>query len=606
MLEIKNLTYLYPNTDQPALQDIHFSLAEGEILLVAGGTGSGKSTLCYTLGGLVPHFYRGQLTGGVLFNDHSLREVSLRQWVQQVGLLLQNPFNQLSAARMTVFEEVAFGLENLGVPRAEMQERITAVLAQLRITELAQRSPYHLSGGQMQRVALACMLVLRPKLLVLDEPTAQLDPQSTREVLAILHQLAKQGSTIVIATHKLAIVSSIATHALILHQGRIACFGTARMVLSDLRLPYWNIEPPIYVPIAARLGLEPPYPTTHQQAVDAFSTNKLTVTPMGKMADQWPFNASANASAPPSQEEGGISLHNTGPMRLPLMTSAMDVPVNGSQAQAFASTMPVVVETLHFTYPGQIDALRGVSLTLKPGRITALIGGNGAGKSTLSRMINGLQRPTAGTVRIGFWKTSEYSVSELARWVGYLYQHPDEQLFKGTIAEEVAFGPQNFGWEEDKIQNAVQRALRLTDLTDMADAHPQDLHPTTRRWVALASVLAQRTPVLILDEPTTGFDLADMQRMSALLNTLKRASYTILLISHDMQFIAEHADDIYLMAKGQLIAQGNAHTLFRDQHTLQQANICPAPIIQLANALHFGPQIVTATEFVDAAKAKMG
>ncbi len=601
MLELKKLTYLYPNTEQPVLQDIRFSLDKGQILLVAGSTGSGKSTLCHALGGVVPHFYRGELTGDVIFEGRSVREVSLREWVERVGLLLQNPFHQLSAARGTVFEEVAFGLENLGVPRTEMQERITAVLEQLRSTELAERSPYHLSGGQRQRIALASMLVLRPKLLVLDEPMAQLDPQSTHEVLAILHQLAKEGTTIVMSSHKLAAASRIATHALVLHKGRIARFGAARMVLSDLRLPYWNIEPPIYVPLAARLGLEAPYPTTHEQAAQDFSTNKLTLTPMGNMADQWPFNA----SAPTSQEDGGISLRNTGPMRLPLMTSAMNVPVNGPQAQAFASTMPVIVEKLHFTYPGEVEALRGVSLTLKPGRITALIGGNGAGKSTLSRMINGLQRPTAGTVRIGFWNASEYSVSELARWVGYLYQSPDEQLFKSTIAEEVAFAPQNFGWEEDKIQKAVQRALNLTDLADIADVHPSDLHPTTRRWVALASVLAQRTPVLILDEPTTGFDLADMQRMSTLLNTLKRASYTILLISHDMQFIAEHADDIYLMAKGKIIAQGNAQTLFRDKKTLQQASVSPAPIIRLANTLDFGKQIVTASQFVDAAKAKM-
>ena len=600
MLEIKNLTYSYPNTDQPVLQDIHFSLHEGQILLVAGGTGSGKSTLCYALGGLVPHFYRGELTGDVVFDDRSLREVSLRQWVQQVGLLLQNPLNQISGLRMTVFEEVAFGLENLGVPREEMQERVATVLEQLSIAELAARSPFHLSDGQIQRVALACMLVLRPKLLVLDEPTAQLDPAGTRDLLAILRQLVKQGCTIVIASHKLALVSSIATHALILHQGRIARYGAARMVLSDLRLPYWNIEAPIYVPIAARLGLEAPYPTTYQQAVQAFSTNKLTLTPMGKMADQWPFNV----SAPASQETGGVSLRNTGPMRLPLMTSAMDVPINGPQAQAFASTMPVIIEKLQSTYPGEIEALRGVSLTLKPGRITALIGSNGAGKSTLSRTINGLQRPTAGTVRVGFWNVSQYSISELAKWVGYLFQRPDEQLFQRTVAEEVAFGPQNFGWEEDKVQKAVKRALSLTDLTDIADAHPQDLHPTTRRWVALASVLAQRTPVLILDEPTAGFDLEEMQRMSALLNTLKRASYTILLISHDMQFVAEHADDIYMMANGKIIAQGNATTLFGDEQSLQQANLSPAPIMQLANALDLGEQIVTASQFVEAAKAK--
>ncbi|MDQ4078225.1 MAG: energy-coupling factor ABC transporter ATP-binding protein, partial [Chloroflexota bacterium] len=243
LLQTTNLTYHYPDTDSPALRDVSLSLPHGEILLLAGGTGSGKSTLCYALAGFVPHFYGGAIQGDVTLGGRSMRESALGEWVQHVGLVLQNPFNQISGARMTVFEEVAFGLENLGVPRAEMGERVSAVLEELEIAHLANRSPYALSGGQMQRVAIASILVLQPALLVLDEPTAQLDPEGTQEVFAVVRTLAEQGASVVLATHKLAEAADLGTRALILERGTVALEGGTRTVLTDPRLPDWHVEP---------------------------------------------------------------------------------------------------------------------------------------------------------------------------------------------------------------------------------------------------------------------------------------------------------------------------------------------------------------------------
>jgi energy-coupling factor transporter ATP-binding protein EcfA2 len=333
MLQLSHLTYIYPDTDTPVLHDITFSLEAGDILLLAGGTASGKSTLCYALAGFVPHFFKGEMAGEVRLAGRSTQECALGEWVQQVGLVLQNPFNQISGARMTVFEEVAFGLENLGVPRAEIGPRVEAVLETLEIAHLADRSPYALSGGQMQRVAIASILVLRPRLLVLDEPTAQLDPEGTEEVFTVVRALAEQGATVVLATQQLAEAASFVTHALVLDRGRVALLGVAREVLSDPRLPEWRVEPPVYASLAARLNVSPPLPVTYEQALPVFR--------------QLDSSSWANTSHQPPRER----------KQMPPVPPATPTPVE--------------VHDLVFTYPSGVTALRGVSLRLEPGQVTA-------------------------------------------------------------------------------------------------------------------------------------------------------------------------------------------------------------------------------------------
>ncbi len=247
-----------------------------------------------------------------------------------------------------------------------------------------------------------------------------------------------------------------------------------------------------------------------------------------------------------------------------------------------------------------MEALRGVSLRLEPGRIAALVGSNGAGKSTLSRTLNGMLRPQGGTIRVGEWLVSEHPTSELARRVGYLFQNPNDQLFKSTVEAEVAFGPRNLGFDEEATEAAVVQALALTGLAALREMHPYDLQLEQRRWVALASVLALGAPVLVLDEPTTGMDLGGKQRMAALLAGLKAAGYTLLVISHDMQFVAEQAEHLFVMAGGQIIAEGAPGALFADEALLARADIAAPPVARLARALGMGQSVVRADDFVEA------
>ncbi|MCE9645852.1 MAG: energy-coupling factor ABC transporter ATP-binding protein [Chloroflexi bacterium] len=234
-INLQNVTYKYPLTKTPVLQNINLQVNEGEFIAVVGPNGAGKSTLCYTLAGFVPHFFKGEISGSVEVAGRESSKSTLDEWVRNVGLAFQNPFNQISGAKYTVFEEIAFGLENNGVPREEIKPRVEEALSLTDISDLADRSPYSLSGGQQQRVALTSILVMRPKLLVLDEPTSQMDPIGTREVFGVVRKMAEGGMTVVMVEHKMEWIAQFADRVIALQDGKILLEGKPNELLtSDL------------------------------------------------------------------------------------------------------------------------------------------------------------------------------------------------------------------------------------------------------------------------------------------------------------------------------------------------------------------------------------
>ena len=234
-INLQNVTYKYPLTKEPVLQNINLQIQEGEFVSVIGPNGAGKSTLCYALAGFVPHFFKGEISGEIEVDGKLSSKSTLDTWVLNVGLAFQNPFNQISGAKYTVFEEIAFGLENIGVPRDEMKKRVEDAMSLTGISELADRSPYSLSGGQQQRVALTSILVMRPRLLVLDEPTSQMDPIGTREVFGVVRKMAEEGMTVVMVEHKVEWIAEFADRVIALKEGQILLEGKPNEVLtSDL------------------------------------------------------------------------------------------------------------------------------------------------------------------------------------------------------------------------------------------------------------------------------------------------------------------------------------------------------------------------------------
>ncbi len=281
IVTLQNVTYKYPLTREPALQNINLQVNEGEFIAIVGPNGAGKSTLCYTLAGFVPHFFRGELTGAVEVAGMQLHDSTLSEWVLNVGLAFQNPFNQISGAKFTVFEELAFGLENIGVPREEMRRRVEDAMRLTGISDLADRSPYSLSGGQQQRVALTSILVMQPKVLVLDEPTAQMDPVGTREVFGVIHKMATRGMTVILVEHKVEWVAQFADRVIALKDGQILLDDIPSKVLTSPLLPENGFGISRYTAVARKaqeIGLwkREQLPVTLEEAVQGFTPRLAT------------------------------------------------------------------------------------------------------------------------------------------------------------------------------------------------------------------------------------------------------------------------------------------------------------------------------------------
>jgi energy-coupling factor transport system ATP-binding protein len=277
IVNLRNVTYKYPLTDVPVLQNISLQVEEGEFVALIGPNGAGKSTLCYSLAGFIPHFFKGELTGIVEVAGAESHNSTLSEWVLNVGLAFQNPFNQISGAKYTVFEELAFGLENIGIPREEMKTRVEDAMKLTGIRDLADRSPYSLSGGQQQRVALTSILVMQPKVLVLDEPTSQMDPIGTREVFGVIRSMAERGMTVILAEHKVEWIAQFADRVIALKEGEILLDGTPSQVLTSPLLPTNGFGVSRYTSVARRakeidLWKDEKLPITLDEAVDGFSS----------------------------------------------------------------------------------------------------------------------------------------------------------------------------------------------------------------------------------------------------------------------------------------------------------------------------------------------
>lgn len=262
--------------------------------------------------------------------------------------------------------------------------------------------------------------------------------------------------------------------------------------------------------------------------------------------------------------------------------------------------MKISINDLHFTYPGGVEALRGISLEIESGEQVAIVGQNGAGKTTLVRHFNGLLQPTSGSVRIGDWDTREHSVAKLASRVGYVFQNPDEQLFSRDVLTEVAFGPKNLGYEKDKVDELVKRALSLTELSDKTETNPYDLTPAWRKMVALASVIAMDTPILIFDEPTTGQDAVNIGRIVNVISELKKEGKTVVTITHDIDFCAENFERVIALSNGQVLLDGPARDVLGREEILAQTYVEPPQLTRLGKLLGFKNTVIAQEEFMQA------
>jgi energy-coupling factor transport system ATP-binding protein len=501
-----------------------------------GRAGAGKSTLCALCAGFIPNFYNGSFSGSALIDGQNVVERAVADLVRHVGLVGSNPFSQISGARFTVYEEIGFGLENLGLLRDEIVERIEWAIDAMQLGELRDRSPYALSGGQQQRLVLAATLAMRPPVLVLDEPTAQLDQPSIESLADLLRGLARGGTTIFFAEHRLEWAAELAERVLVLDEGQLIADGPPAEVLTNPALRERKIgwpRPALLAERARSHGLWPagrPLPVTLAGLVQGLRDAQQPT------ADRRPLTTDG-ASA---------GLTNLADTNLESPGQPPQQPVVGRQS-------PIIqVENVRFSYPSGVEALRGVSLSIGAGERIALLGRNGAGKSTLLRHLNALLLPASGRVTVANVDTRKTTVATLARHVGIVFQDIRNQLFARTVRDELRFGPRNLGYSASEIEAMVERAMERLGLSEVADVHPYDLPPALRRLVAVGAVLALESDVLILDEPTAGLDNPSITRLHDLAYDLAARGKTIIVVSHDLDFCFEALDRVILLKDGQV------------------------------------------------------
>jgi energy-coupling factor transporter ATP-binding protein EcfA2 len=523
LIHLDRVTYLYPDQTLPALADFSVEIRPGEFVLVVGPSGVGKSTFLRSLNGLVPHFYGGVWAGRVaVFGRDPVAEAP-RGMADLVGFVFQDPEAQFVVD--TVEDELVFAMENFALPPATMRKRVEEVLDQMALAHLRRRRISTLSGGERQRVAIAAVLALQPDVLVLDEPTSQLDPQAAEEVLVALRHLNEDlGLTVILSEHRLERVIQYADRILYMPAlGAKPFLDQPRIVASQLPL-----VPPL-VDLGRRLDWRP-LPLTIKE---------------GRAHAKALLDRLAQAAGPES-------------VLLPTNGNG-----HGATASPVASLGAALIELrdVSYSYNGR-PALRGVNLEVRQGEFVALMGRNGSGKSTLLKQIVGLLKPDGGRVIVAGQDTRRATLEDITRTVGYVPQHPGSLLFSETLAGELAFTQRGHGLPADASR--ARALLDRLELGGLAGRNPRDLSGGEQQRAALAAILIADPQVILLDEPTRGLDYIQKHALAGLLSELKAEGRAIVMATHDVELAAACADRVVLLSEGQVVVDGPAREVMTD------------------------------------------
>ncbi|HSB07590.1 MAG TPA: energy-coupling factor transporter ATPase [Thermodesulfobacteriota bacterium] len=550
-ISIENLTFTYRNGKSPALKSIQSHVEDGTFVVVMGHGGSGKSTLCCSLNGLVPRFFRGDYHGRVLAKGQEAAQQKAHEMSRLVGLILQDFEAQLFSTNVEL--EMAFGPENHCLSRTEIERRIERYLTFVGLEKLRHREPATLSGGQKQRLAIGSVLTLEPEILVMDEPMTDLDPQGREEVLSLASTLQAEGRTLLIVDHEPETAAN-ADQVWLMKESQMVAQGPPSEILMNL-------------PLMESCGVK------SHPLVELFQSMR------------WPGRPLTAAAACELIEKDRL-MNRQEPKTSP------------KPYKATRGTPILKAEGLRYIYPTySVEALRGIDLSIQDGEFVAILGQNGSGKTTLAKHFNGLLKPTSGHLWVQGKQTTEYRHHELARLVGYVFQNPDHQIFARTVYEEVGFGLKTLGESPKLIERRVEEALENVGLEGYEDRVPFALTKGERQQVAVASVLAAQPQAIILDEPTTGLDYRHQQSMMEMLRRLNHAGHTVIIITHSTGVAAEYANRTLVIRGGLIILDGPTRSVFQEETRLAEASLYPPALVRLSNWL--GTQALTVKQMVE-------
>lgn len=565
-IQLNGVTFQYgtQSNDDYAVKDVNFKIDQGQFTGITGPSEAGKSTFCRLISGQIPHFYNGELSGTVTIEGTSTVESTAGNLSEKIGFVFENPHDQLTGATSTVLEEVAFGLETRGLTRDEMRDRAKESLRLVGIEDLADRNPMQLSGGQCQRVAIASVIAMKPEVLILQQPTAQLDPEGTEEVFDVVGTMNEEGYTVVIVSQELDQLIPRLDTLVVMDEGQVKFSGSPGSTLINAM----NAGLPVSIPTPVEIG--------HRLREVGFVSDDTPVP----VTESDCLTELRRLTMPSSSNGSRVHSHDTEPTNATLEKHS-----------------EIVMEDVHHRYPSDVKALDGISLSLDEGCI-CLIGQNGAGKSTLVKHLNSLLAPTEGSIHVRDMDTRKHSTAELAHEVGLSFQNADDQLFHNTVQKEIEYGPRNLGFDQEEITESTELSLNLLGLEQRRDQNPYDFSQPLRKRVAMASVVAMDTPIIVLDEPTGGQDVPGGKQLGEAIQTLVEEGKLVIVITHDMDFVRKHADRTVLLSEGQVIADGDTRDILSDSETLSRSNVHPPTITRIGLELGIGP-ILSVDELFD-------
>ncbi len=587
IIDIDSLSYKYPNATTKALDNIDFKLTEPGFTAIMGPTGAGKTTFSLTLNGLIPQFYEGTMEGSVHVLGIDTKRYRIQRLVQHVGLVMQDPESQVFG--MNVLADVMFGPANLGLSYDEVMARARRALNLVGLVGFDKRPPSDLSGGEKQRLAVASVLAMHPEILVLDEPTSELDPVGREEVYQAVDRLREDGDVTILAIeHSPDEVVSRAENLVVFSEGKMAYVGTPKDIFRNAPKAH---DLGIRIPESAELGWK-----LHEAGIIEQQQIPLTVDEAFELISPWIIERKDRLEQPalppdvcdcgahPSRSDTQLCSCEAQPSKCDDRLYMRDA--HSCSCNTWNNKEVILsVQDLSHSYSDEIHALRGVSLDVHKGEFIALVGQNGAGKTTLAKHFNGLLRPTKGRVIVDGKDAAGQAIYDLAKIVGYVFQNPDHQIFSATVWEEAAYGLKVQGITGEKAKERVANVLELVGLSDLLELNPFTLSKGDRQKLAVASILAIEPQVLVIDEPTTGLDARGAEGMMTLIDHLNKLGHTVIIITHDMKLVAEYATRVIAMSRGKIIADCTPAELFSNEAVMENARVKPTSIARLFSRL---------------------
>ncbi|MFD4007316.1 ABC transporter ATP-binding protein [Brachybacterium paraconglomeratum] len=580
VIRVKDLSFCYPGTDRDTLRNVDLTIERGDFVAVVGGNGSAKTTLCKTFNGLVPHYWNGDFAGSVHVDGVDTWDSSVAELSSRVGYVYQDFQNQL--VRPTVRDEVAFGPLNFG--HADYRERTDEALEHLGIAHLRDQFVWQLSGGQSHLVALAAVLALRPEVIVVDEPVAELDPARAREIYLRLRELnERDGITVITIEHHAEFIAEFARSVVLMADGAPVWHLPVQEAMDrHADLAAHGVPAPDAVALSSAVGARPVALDVPSAA--AALRPVARERPAGKAV---PGNAPAagGPGRPPTRDGAADAAAH----------AAADRPADGSAAPAEVVATLRGVRHGYRSVAGDLSTvLDDLDLDLRAGERVALVGTNGAGKTTLMKLLTGLIVPRAGTVTVDGIDTRTRSAAKMADHVSYLYQHPQQMFLKDTVREDIALFPR--GRKVPDAEAIVERIIEDVGLSALADRDGRSLSGGQQRRATLGIGLAMRPSLLLLDEPTSSLDIRSRDDVTAMLAALAETVRCAVVATHDMELVATWASRVLVLDQGKVLADVTPRELFSRPELTARTRLVPPQAARIALELGLDPLPLTAAE----------